>query len=423
MGEIFSKIQNASIDDVVKSIQKVIQIKGFSGTEKDRIKYMMKIARKLKYNRIYTDELGNLIAEMRFGNGKGPKVIFTGHMDVVGADEREWDKETPPFGGVIKDGKIYGRGASDMLSADVAMLYAIGILKSFNPENLNGTAYFVGSVCEEFFEGVAFLETLKKIQPDYVVIGESTDKKLNIGQRGRLEVEITAYGISIHSAKGKTVYNAIEQAAELINKIYNEFEEDEDELLGKRIIVPTDIKIPVGGGGGLDGRGGNSTVPNRVIVNYDMRTLVQDSEESIMELMSKYIKPMEEKYSKLFNNYKAPTIRYASDGIKTYTGVLIEQIKFAPAWKMNRDASIVQKSLEGLKKVGIDNVEISAYSFCTDGSASIKYKKLFPDKNLELVGYGPGKESLAHIINEYVEIEDVKRVFKAYMGMLYEYLS
>ncbi len=417
MGELF-------IDsNLIQSVQKVIQIKGFSGSEKNRIKYLIKLAKKLKFNKVYTDKLGNIIAEMKFGTGTGPKIIFSGHTDVVGVNPEEWDKDTQPFSGAIKDGKIYGRGASDMLAADVAMMYAIGAVKKDSSDSLNGTAYFVGSVVEEFFEGVAFLEVLKAIHPDYLVIGESTGGKLNIGQRGRLELEITTYGISKHSAKGKTVYNAIEQAAEVVNIIQNEFKEDEDELLGKRIVVPTDIKIPVGGGGGLDGRGGNSTVPNKVILNYDMRTLVQDTESSVLEMMNNLFKPMQEKYSKIYNNYKVPSVKFASDGIKTYTGVLIEQIKFAPAWKMEKDSSFVKKAIEGLRKAWNNEVELSAYTFCTDGSAIVRYKDLFNGKLIETVGLGPGTEDLAHIVNEYVEISDVEQVFKGYMGILKEALK
>ena len=194
-------------------------------------------------------------------------------------------------------------------------------------------------------------------------------------------------------------------------------------MLGKRIVVPTDIKIPVGGGGGLDGRGGNSTVPNKVILNYDMRTLVQDTESSVLEMMNNLFKPMQEKYSKIYNNYKVPSVKFASDGIKTYTGVLIEQIKFAPAWKMEKDSSFVRKSIEGLKQAWNKDIELSAYTFCTDGSAIVRYKDLFNGKLIETVGLGPGTEDLAHIVNEYVEISDVEQVFKGYMGILKEALK
>jgi len=267
------------------------------------------------------------------------------------------------------------------------------------------------------------IQTLKSIQPDYIVIGESTGGKLNIGQRGRLELEITAFGISKHSAKGKTVYNAIEQAAEVVKIIEEKFEETEDELLGKRIVVPTDIKIPVGGGGGLDGRGGNSTVPNKVIINYDMRTLVQDTEESVINMMNNLFKGMQDKYGSKYSNYRLPEVKFASDGIRTYTGVLIEQIKFAPAWKMEKTTELVEKSVKGLKNATGRDVELAAYTFCTDGSAIVKYRKLFPDKKIEAVGYGPGTEDLAHIANEYVPISDIEMVFKGYMGILNEVLN
>ena len=64
------------------------------------------------------------------GTGGGRSLLFNGHVDVIPAKEEDWD--TNPWEAVIKDGKIYGRGASDMKGGDAAMTMAIKILQDLD---------------------------------------------------------------------------------------------------------------------------------------------------------------------------------------------------------------------------------------------------------------------------------------------------
>lgn len=410
------------VENVIKTIQSAIQIPTLSGSEKKLVDLLIKIAADLGCTKAYSDKMGNLIAEVVVGDGAGPKVVLTGHLDTVSAAESEWDKDTQPFSGIIKDGKIYGRGAADMKSALCSMLHASAGLKKL-PKNFSGKIYVVGTVIEELFEGVAFLEALKNIRPDYIVIGEASDGKINLGQRGRAEILITVYGQPQHASTGRKVVNAVEQVAYVIDSFHRWYRSPSDPVLGKRNIVPTDIKIPVGGGGGVDGRGGNSTVPNRVEITYDVRTLVGDTQETILKLIIDSIEPTialgKQKYSQL----QDPTIVFASESATTYTGVVIKQPKFAPAWRTSNKSEIYQKALAGIQKAGQKGSKTGAYSFCTDGSAIIKYRELFPEDKTEIIGYGPGSERMAHVINESMEIENIRKVYHGYAGIASELLK
>lgn len=77
---------------------------------------------------------GNIMATIE-GKKRGSPVVLLSHSDVVPANEDGWD--APPFGGVVKDGFIYGRGAIDMKSQLVCMLLAFVSLKreGITPEN------------------------------------------------------------------------------------------------------------------------------------------------------------------------------------------------------------------------------------------------------------------------------------------------
>ncbi len=415
--DFFKRMRLLPFDDIVASIQAAIRIPTISGQEKPLVNYLIKRALSLGYNKAYFDRMGNFIGEMSVGSGIGPKVVLTGHLDTVSATENEWNPATKPFSGVVLNGKIYGRGAVDMKSAVCSMLHAGAALKKL-PKNYNGKIYVVGTVIEELFEGVSFLEALKIIRPDFIIVGEASEGKINLGQRGRGEITITVYGQPQHASTGRKVVNAIEQVAYVIDSFHRWYHSPADPVLGKRNVVPTDIKIPVGGGGGLDGRGGNSTVPNRVEISYDVRTLAGDTQDTILNLIKNNLEPTVALGRQKYPQLQDPNINFASDSARTYTGVVIKQPKFAPAWRTGKESAIFLKAVSGLKAAGIDNLKTGAYSFCTDGSAIIKYNEMFPGDKTEIIGFGPGSERGAHTINESVGLDEVKNSFYGYCGIV-----
>lgn len=123
---------------------------------------------------------------------------------MVSADPSQWNEDTKPFSASIKDGKLYGRGASDMKGAFATMFHVASLLKTILKDGYNGEIYVVGSVVEELFEGVNFLHAINHIKPDVIIIGEASERNINIAQRGRAEILITVYGKSKHASVGRT---------------------------------------------------------------------------------------------------------------------------------------------------------------------------------------------------------------------------
>ncbi|MCX5787759.1 MAG: M20/M25/M40 family metallo-hydrolase [Elusimicrobia bacterium] len=414
--------KNRDFSNVVRLAQELIQNKSLSGQEKLIVESCIREAVKLGFDDAYCDKMGNFIGKIVVGDGQGKRVVLSGHLDTVHAEPSKWNPETGPFSAAIRDQKLYGLGASDMKGAFAAMFSSGALLKSLDPKEHAGEVYIVGTVVEELFEGVCFLEALKSIRPDYVVIGEASECRLNIAQRGRGEILISVLGQGKHASGGRSTVNPIEQVAFIIEAFHVWYRSEAVALLGKRNIVPTDIKIPVGGGGGLDGRGGNSTVPNEVELTYDVRTLPGDSEESIIKMVRDNMEPVLTHGKRLYPTFQEPVIEYAKDECVTYTGVPIKQNKFAPAWQTSEDDEIVVRAKRGLEKVEIP-AQIGAYSFCTDGSAVVRYRELYPDAKCQVIGFGPSQESLAHTTNEYVEIDQLKKAFNGYVGIVSELLK
>ena len=73
----------------------------------------------------------NLIASIE-SKAPGRSLQFNGHLDTVAYNPDNWNKETQPLSGVIKDGRLYGRGAADMKSGIAAQIMAMQILKESN---------------------------------------------------------------------------------------------------------------------------------------------------------------------------------------------------------------------------------------------------------------------------------------------------
>lgn len=107
--------------------------------------------------RTYTSEPGRttIVAHVR-GTGDGPPLTFMGHTDVVPADETQWSVD--PFAATIRDGKIYGRGAVDMLFLTATMA---AVTRHYAYDPPAGDLYFVGLADEEARGGLGAQWLLK----------------------------------------------------------------------------------------------------------------------------------------------------------------------------------------------------------------------------------------------------------------------
>ncbi|MGI6553333.1 MAG: YgeY family selenium metabolism-linked hydrolase [Bacillota bacterium] len=362
---------------------KFISIPSYTGQEKELAFFVKETMERLGYDRVWIDDLGNVIGRVK-GEKPGKKVLFDGHLDTVSVgDVNKWQYN--PFQGKIEDGKVYGRGASDMKGALAAMVFALGELAQ-NRAELSGEIYVSGTVHEEIAEGVSLGYILEEIKPQAVVIGEATELKVNIGQRGRGEIVIETRGKAAHSSNPEVGINAVYQMMKVIQAI-GDLELPQDELLGPAIMELTDIlSSPYPGA---------SVVPENCRVTYDRRLLVGESEEETL----KDIQGLLQKLRDEDPNFQA-SVYLAENNFSTYKGFKVKRKRFAPAWKMEKDHWIVARALAALREAGLPQ-EISAYSFCTNGSSSAGIY------SIPTIGFGPGREQEAHTVNEYLELEQL----------------
>ena len=143
----------------------------------------------------------NVVAR-REGRGPGPTVHFNSHIDVVEAGEG-WSLD--PFAGIVRDGKVFGRGACDMKGGMAASIIAADAFMAVHPD-FPGAIEISGTVDEESggFGGVAHLARMglfSKPRVDHVIIPEPLNKdRICLGHRGVWWAEIETKGRIAHGS-------------------------------------------------------------------------------------------------------------------------------------------------------------------------------------------------------------------------------
>ena len=172
--------------EVLALCKKLVSNRSYSGEENAVADVLKCFMRQKQFDDFCTDKYGNVIGKIK-GDRTGNKVLFDGHMDTVPADNKETWKHDP-FVPVVEDGKLYGRGTSDMKGAVAAFFCAAAYFMEDHGKDFAGEIYTAGVVHEECFEGVAARNISELVNPDYVVIGEASELNIKTGQRGRAEI-------------------------------------------------------------------------------------------------------------------------------------------------------------------------------------------------------------------------------------------
>lgn len=382
---------------LIRFCQEAIRIPSPSGKE-EQVAHLMKAKmEELGFDDVVIDRYGSVLGTIN-GNRPGRTILMDGHIDNVDVIHIEkWKHD--PWGAEIEDGRIYGRGASDMKGSVCAMIMAAANFKKDTGGNFHGRICVSCTVHEECFEGISAREISRLAKPDFVIIGEATTSTVKIGQRGRAEVVVETEGVSCHSSNPEKGVNAVYLMMSVIEEI-RKIEPNEHSVLGKGILELTDIiSKPYPGA---------SVVPSFCRATFDRRTLAGETEETILSQIAAAIENAKRKNPQL----KARC--YIAEGEeKCWTGETIKARRYYPAWVVDEKSDDVKKALKGLEKAGIET-GISHFSFCTNGS------HFCGEAGIPTIGYGPSLESLAHVRDEYIEISELVKACRGFEAILME---
>jgi putative selenium metabolism hydrolase len=372
---------------LIQLTQKLVRLPSEAGREKEVADLLMKEMPGLGYEEVTVDENGSVVGVVN-GAQPGPTLLFDGHIDTVGvAPGVSWRHD--PFGAEIAGGRLYGRGATDMKGAVAAMIVAVAAVSK---GHLAGRVVVSASVMEEVLEGVALKAVMDKQQPDYVIICEPSNLRLIHGGRGRAEIHVETIGRPAHSSSPREGLNAILAMIPAISAV-DELQLPIHEVVGQGIMALTDIIS--------EPYPGHSVIPSRCRVTYDRRLMPGETQESVLASLAGL--PTIEGAS------LTPTI--AKGEYQAYTGSRLVSEKWFPSWLFDRSHEFVQKAAKGLESAGLP-VTYGTYNFCTNAAYCAG------QAGVPTIGFGPSPESLAHIVDEYVEVEQLVKTAQGYQGII-----
>ena len=381
------KIQSQS-EAIVRFMREICAIPSMDSNIEAVGKRIASEMQTLHFDEVRFDKMGNIMG--RIGNGS-KVIVFDSHIDTVGiGDPHEWQWD--PFEGKVEDGVLYARGACDEKNSTPGMVYGLAAARDLGL--LDGwTAYYFGNM-EEWCDGIApntFVEVDPKIRPDFVVIGEPTKMNVYRGHKGRIELKVTAKGVSAHAASNHVGINAIYLLLPVIAGIRDlEPTLGDDPFLGHGKITVSDmiVKTP-----------SINAVPDEAVIYIDRRMTFGESQEEAIAQVEALI-PEESK-----DRVKVEALFY---DVPSYTGFVFPVDKYVPAWAIPEDHALVQAGLETRRLLGLEDAPAGKWSFSTNGI-------YWAGKaGIPSIGFGPGDEVTAHTVQDSVKLDDVVKAAEFY---------
>lgn len=332
----------------------------------------------------------DLIVE--YGKGDGHILGLCGHEDTVAIGNKD-DWKYPPLGAIVKDGKMYGRGTSDMKSGLAAEALALMELKDegWVP---HGQLRFMATIAEESspvnhmqgaeeFDHDGYTKDL-----DAIIIGEPFDADVVYAHKGSITYAVTSKGKAAHSSTPQFGYNAITPLIDYYNQqaAYFKTLTAKNPYLGTTTPVVTKIE----GGSQLN------SVPAAATVYGKIRTIPEISNKKIIDRLKAIIRETDKDDHahlslKILGN-KRPVVTNPKDPFVQLVANIGQQVR-------------------GHKMV------LRGSSAGTDASELTK-----SNPNMKVVIFGPGNESL-HRPNEYVDLNRYFKFIEIYKDIAKQYLK
>ncbi|MDI6760420.1 MAG: M20 family metallopeptidase [Candidatus Brocadiaceae bacterium] len=301
----------------------------------------------------------------------GPSLLMACHLDVVPAGDG-W--ETDPFEPLVKDGKVYGRGATDNKGQMAACMVLARFLKGHEPQ-LQGEFILIGAADEERGSrlGLEYLLEECGLTADYAVIPDVSYgmKKIDVAEKGALFLEVTSYGRQAHGSRPEEGINAIWNMMDFLK----ELKTLSFKCTHHPLFTPPTLNL-----GTIQGGAARNIVPGKCQAGIDIRHLPGESKEEILERVRGIIKRVEKRNP---------------------------QARFELKIESHLEPSSVDANnpLVGLLKRHTEAV--TGLSPELTGLSGATVTKQLLKKGITAVGFGPGSEKEAHVANESIDIQQL----------------
>lgn len=322
----------------------------------------------------------NLVAILK-GSGGGKSIILNGHIDVVPVgDESNW--ELDPFSGMIKCGKLYGRGSTDMKGGNVALLMAMESLIA-NGIKLKGDVIFQSVIEEESGGAGTLAAVLRGYSADGAIIPEPTNMKFFPKQQGSMWFRITVKGRAAHGGTRYEGVSAIEKSLLVIQRL-QQLEKDRNAKINDPLFENIPIPIPINIGKINSGEW-PSSVPDTAIIEGRMGVSPEETIQSAKLEMEACLQGLNEQDEWFHGNPLQ---------IEWFGG------RWLPG-SLESDHPLMNALTQSFIDVKKENPIVEASPWGTDGGI------LSTVGDTPVIVFGPGITETAHDANEHIDLEDL----------------
>jgi len=335
-----------------------------------------------------TPSIKNLYAKL---GTSSPNFCFAGHTDVVPTgNAKSWN--AGPFSGMVKNGKIYGRGASDMKGGIACFIAAVSEFIK-DQKKFKGSISFIITGDEE---GVAINGTKKvvnflkkkKEKIDFCIVGEPSNRKvlgqmMKIGRRGSITAYLTLSGIQGHVAYPHEACNPSTPLIKILDKLKSTKLDS-----GTNNFQPSNLEITKIG---TDSYADN-VIPATSSATFNIRFNNKHNHSSLKKKISTIVQTIARKYK------CKPIVKFSETGTAFIT----------------KPGETVRMMSQVIKKITNKKPVLST----SGGTSDARFiKDIAPCVEFGLVG------NTMHKINECVSVNDLKKLKKIYYKILETYFK
>jgi acetylornithine deacetylase len=322
-----------------------------------------------------TGRKANLYATV--GSARKPGVVLAGHTDVVPVDDQDWT--TDPFDPVVKDGRIYGRGSSDMKGFIAAVLAHVPDLlrrQLASPVHLVLT-YDEEVGCQGAKQLVTALPTDLAARPLFCIVGEPTSMQIANAHKGMRLLRTTVRGRSGHSSAPDDAVSSISTMAKLACFLDSLAER------ARHAPVPTDLRFACPHTtvnlGVIEGGSAINVVPEVTKLLWEYRHVPREDGEAVLRAFREYCSELER----------------AADAARR-PQISTEVLSAVPALSADGNADVTRSLLDLLGSSRAHQVDY--------GTEAGLYQE---GLGVPTVICGPGSISQAHRPDEYLGLEQL----------------
>lgn len=375
-------------DRMIGFAQRAIQTRSLPGDEAAMAALLRSEMERLGYDDVWVDSAGNVIGVLR-GTGGGKTVQFNCHIDHVHeGDPALWPH--PPYAGIIEDGVLYGRAASDVKGALAAQVYLVPVLRSlgFRPR---GDVYVTGVVLEEL-GGFGTATLCRTLRTDYAVLGEATNLEVRRGHRGRVLVRVRFIGTSVHASapeRGANPHFALGRFLLSLESISLRTDPD----LGSSSVAPTLITC--------DQISSNVT-PGVLELALDWRNVPNETPDDVVATVRA-----------LAEQGRVPGVSVAVEAVgrpvRSYTGLEAEMPPTG-GFVLPATHPLVVRAQSVLSETFGRPVPVGLWQFATDGGHLAR-------AGIATIGFAPGEERYAHTVHDHVRLDQLRAALVGYASL------